>query len=271
MASGVGAPAPAPLAPAVAAAWDALHRAFDRIFVITIERAAERQERVRTRLTGLDYRFHLGMDKRLLDPARRAAEGYDEAADRAAARRSRTMTPGELACAISHLQIYRAAVEHGWERVLVFEDDVLPRYEDLALLPQTLEQLPDDWELAYLGYTNFEKVTPYHRAKQATYLVAAALGLMKWTPAEIRRFHPRRFSENLKVAGLHHCAHAYAFTQAAARKLVAAQTPLARNADQLFVHMVLSGKLRAFVTEPKFFDQEAGSGKAADYSFIFHD
>jgi glycosyl transferase family 25 len=181
------------------------------------------------------------------------------------------MTPGELACAISHLQIYRAAVEQGWERVLVFEDDVLPRYRDLALLPAALQQLPPDWELAYLGYTNFERVTLRHRVKQAGYLVAAAAGLMKWSPAEIRRFHPRRFSANLKVAGLHHCAHAYGFTQSAARKLVAAQTPLARNADQLLVHMILSGKLRAFVTEPKFFDQEAGSGKAAEYSYIFHD
>lgn len=257
--------------PEIQAAWDALHRAFDRIFVITLERATGRQQRVRERLAGLDYRFHLGMDKRLLDPARRAAEGYDEEADRRAARRSRIMSQGELACAISHLQLYRAAVEQGWERVLVFEDDVLPRYDDLPLLPAALEQLPEDWELAYLGYTNFEQVTLYHRAKQATYLLAAAAGLMKWTPAEIRRFHPRRFSEHLKVAGLHHCAHAYAFTQGAARKLVAAQTPLARNADQLFVHMVLGGKLRAFVTEPKFFDQEAGSGKAAEYSFVFHD
>lgn len=265
-----GAPAPA-LAPDVAAAWDALHRTFDRIFVVTIERAVERQERVRARLAGLDYRFHHGMDKRLLDPARLAAEGYDQAADRRAARHSKPMSQGQIACAVSHLQLYRAAVEHGWQRVLVFEDDVVPRGPDLAMLPGALRQLPEDWELAYLGWSNFERVTLRHRAKQAAYLVGASLRLMKWTPAEILRFHPRPFSENLQAAGLHHCTHAYAFTLGAARKLVEAQRPLARNADQLLIHMVLGGKLRAFVTVPKFFDQEDGTGADAAYSFVFHD
>ena len=40
----------------------------------------------------------------------------------------------------------------GLDRVLVFEDDVEPDFSTLTLLPDTLQQLPDDWELVYLGF-----------------------------------------------------------------------------------------------------------------------
>ena len=90
------------------AAWEELQRAFDRIFVVTLERATDRQARVRERLAGLDFQFHLGVDKRALDAERLRAEGYDAAAARRVARRSRAMTPGEIGCALSHRQLYEA-------------------------------------------------------------------------------------------------------------------------------------------------------------------
>lgn len=251
------------------AAWEELQRAFDRIFVVTLERATDRQARVRERLAGLDFQFHLGVDKRALDAERLRAEGYDENAARRVARRSRAMTAGEIGCALSHRQLYQAAVERGWERVLVFEDDVRPR-PDLGALPAVLAQLPAGWELLYLGYSNFERVTAAHRAKQAAYLALSAAGLMKWTPEQVRRLHPAPYSPNLRRAGLHHCTHAYAFTREAARKLLAAQTPLAFVADQLLVHLVLRGELEAYVVEPKLFDQEAGAGASARHSYVHH-
>lgn len=251
-------------------AWDELQRAFDRIFVVTLERATERQARVRERLAGLHFEFHLGVDKRALDAERLRAEGYDEAAARRVSRRSRPMTPGEIGCALSHRQLYRAALEHGWERVLVFEDDVVPRTADLGALPAALAQLPVGWELLYLGYSNFERVTAGQRAKRAAYLALAAARLMKWTPRQVLRLLPAPYSQNLRRAGLHHCTHAYAFTREGARKLLAAQTPLAFVADQLLVDLVLRGELEAYVTEPKLFDQEAGAGASAEFSYVHH-
>lgn len=251
------------------AAWEELQRAFDRILVVTLERATDRQARVRERLAGLDFQFHLGVDKRALDAERLRAEGYDADAARRVARRSRAMTAGEIGCALSHRQLYQAAVERGWERVLVFEDDVRPR-PDLGALPAVLAQLPASWELLYLGYSNFERVTAAHRAKQAAYLALSAARLMKWTPEQVRRLHPAPYSPNLRRAGLHHCTHAYAFTREAARKLLAAQTPLAFVADQLLVHLVLRGELEAYVVEPKLFDQEAGAGASARHSYVHH-
>jgi glycosyl transferase family 25 len=246
--------------------FEVLNRSFDRIWVVTLARAEARQARVRERLRGLDFSFHLGADKQDLDFAALRRDGvYDEALAREVSRRSRPMSPGQIGCALSHRQLYEETLREGHRRVLVFEDDVVPREADLPLVGEALAQLPASFDVAYLGWTNFERVTPRDRAKQAVYVVASAMRLMKWRPSQILRFHPRPYSPNLLRAGLHHCTHAYAFSAAGARKLLEAQTPVAHIADQLLIHMILSGKLEAYATVPKFFDQEAEPGGEASY------
>jgi glycosyl transferase family 25 len=67
---------------------------------------------------------------------------------------------------------------------------------------------------------------------------------------------PKPFSRHLKKAGFHDCTHAYAVTLAGAKKLLAAQTPVVYRADDLLSATIMKGELNAFVSEPKFFDQE---------------
>ncbi|HEX2684932.1 MAG TPA: hypothetical protein VHL77_13395, partial [Ferruginibacter sp.] len=52
------------------------------------------------------------------------------------------------------------------------------------------------------------------------------------------------------------CTHAYAISLNGAKKLMAAQTPVVYRADDLLSATIMKGELNAFVTEPKFFDQE---------------
>ncbi|MFT3913996.1 MAG: glycosyltransferase family 25 protein [Anaeromyxobacteraceae bacterium] len=237
--------------------FEALNAFFDRILVVTLARAKDRQARLRERLAGLRYELLLGFDKAQLDFAALARDGvYDPARARAVDRHGREMKPGEVGCSLSHRKIYADAVREGWGRVLVLEDDAVPHVEAMAGAAEALGELPEGWELVYLGWENFETVTLRDRLKQAAYVGMAAARLMKWTPSQILRFHPRPFSPHLKTAGLHHCTHAYAFTTAGARKLLEAQTPTAYVADQLLIHLILSGQLRAFVMEPQLFGQE---------------
>jgi hypothetical protein len=53
------------------------------------------------------------------------------------------------------------------------------------------------------------------------------------------------------------CTHAYAVTREGARKLAAAQTPVAYSADQLLAMAVLQGRLEAYAASPVLFDQES--------------
>ena len=79
---------------------------------------------------------------------------------------------------------------------------------------------------------------------------------MTWNATMIKNLLPRPYSTHLNRAGFHDCTHAYAITRLAAEKLLAAQTPIVYRADDLLSSTIMKGELNAFVTEPKFFDQE---------------
>lgn len=246
-------------------AFEFLNRWADRIFVVSLERATERRARVRERLAGLDYEFFPAVDKLALDRERLLREGtWDERRTRRAYRHRGGMSVGQIACALSHRTLYEAIVRSGWKRVVIFEDDVTTLPDGLAALPAALGQLPDDWELCYLGYWKNRTVTLNARVRQALYVALAPLGLVRWRPREAARLLPRPFSANLRRAGRHMCTHAYAVTTEGARRLLAAQTPVAFYADQLITSLVLDGGLRAFVADPMPFDQElfVGTGTA---------
>jgi glycosyl transferase family 25 len=249
------------------AAWDFLNGWADRVVVVTLPRAKERQERIRGRLAGLDFRFVDGVDKRDLDRATLLRDGaFDERRAPRAFRPRGEMNLGEVGAALAHRRIYDEMIANGWRRVVVFEDDIVAREPDLAHLPRALAQLPDDFELCYLGYLRGERTSPVDRAKQAAYVALAPLRLVRWSAGEALRLHPSPYSPNLRRAGFHLCTHAYAVSLAGARKLAAAQTPVAFRADWLFIYLLLRGELRGFVTEPKLFDQEsfAGVGGTSD-------
>jgi glycosyl transferase, family 25 len=234
-----------------------LQQYFDKIFVLSVPRFTERHTTVAEKLNGLRYVFFWGADKLKLDFEAAKQDGtYDEVTTKKYQRQGKALNIGELACSLSHRMLYSEMIKNNWQRVLILEDDVVPLHNALKLLPQTLQQLPQDWELVYLGYLKNETITPTLRCKQLFYKLLSALGLMKWSFTMVSNMLPRKFSPHLKIAGFHDCTHAYAITLTAAKKLLDAQTPVVYRADDALSHTLLQGKLKAFVTEPKFFDQE---------------
>jgi glycosyl transferase family 25 len=234
-----------------------VNRWADRTFVITLPRATDRQARIRDRLAGLEFRFADGVDKVDLDLAALVRDGlYDESRTRRAYRHTRDMSLGEIGAALAHRRIYEEVIRNGWRRVIVLEDDVVPLEQNLATLPAALGELPPGWDLCYLGYLKGERLTPARRFKLASYVALSRLGLCPWTPDEVPRLKTLPFSPNLRRAGLHTHAHAYAISLEGARKLLAAQSPIAFRADSLFSWVVVNGGVSAFVTAAKHFEQE---------------
>jgi glycosyl transferase, family 25 len=231
---------------------------FDKIFVVSIERAKDRHAQVRQQLEGLSFEFFFGTDKQAMDweKIKTSTAVYDDVKAKKNNRVGKGMNAGEVACALSHRNLYKHIVEKGYHRVLIFEDDVLPLSENLSQLPAIIEELPHEWDLIYLGYTKHEKVTPKLKRKQAFYKIISPLRLIKWNSTMIKNFLPVPYSAHLKKAGYHDCTHSYAITGQTAARLVSKQTPVVFNADGLLSDIILKGELKAFVTEPKLFIQE---------------
>ncbi|MCP1385401.1 glycosyltransferase family 25 protein [Runella salmonicolor] len=239
--------------------YEFLNGYFDRVFVVTLRRATDRQEAIKQHLEGLNYELFWAVDKKDFTLADSIKSGvYDEAkAVKFNRHRHSKLSLGEIACAWSHRNLYEKIVQEGHERVLIFEDDVVPKLQMLELLLTTMNQLPEHWELVYLGFLKNEEITPKHWRKKQFYKLLATFRAYKWlTRHHVNNLYPKPYSTNLRIAGLHDCTHAYAVSKSAAEKLLKAQTPLYSRADELMTHEVIRGNLAAFICRPTFFDQE---------------
>lgn len=234
-----------------------LQNSFDKIFVVTVPRFTDRHKKVSENFRGLSFEFFWGADKLQIDPEKVKQDGtYDEAKAKKLQRQGKGLNLGEIACSLSHRMLYAEMIKHDWKKILILEDDVLPLIENMNVLPDAMKELPEGWELVYLGYLKHEKITPALKRKQFFYKILSALGLMKWNYTMVSNLLPKPFGTRLKKAGFHDCTHAYAITLSAAKKLLEAQTPVVYRADDLLSATILKGDLNAFITIPKFFDQE---------------
>ena len=236
---------------------EVLNRYFDKVLVLTVHRFKERQEKVKERLDGISFEFFYGVDKNdLTKEFIQANYVYDKKNSLAITQQIKPLNRGEIACALSHRNIYRAMVENNWQHVLVFEDDVVPDPEQLPLLINCLHELPEGWELFYLGYLKNEKPRFGNRLKQSWYKIQSRLGLTRIPYSMVKNRLPKPFSTSLMKAGFHDCTHAYAISLEGARKLLRTQTPVIYKADNLLSALVLKNSLKAFISRSCLFNQE---------------
>jgi glycosyl transferase, family 25 len=240
-----------------AAITEYLHNYFDRIVVISVPRFAHRHKIIQENLKGLSFDFFWGTDKLEINIDTVKKDGtYDESKAIQLQRQGKSLNIGEIACALSHRMVYNEMIRQQWQKVLILEDDVLPLFNNLPIISTAIMELPDNWELVYFGYLKNEKITPGAKLKQFIYGLEAPLGLIKWNYNMVNHLLPIPYSPHLKIAGFHDCTHAYGITLEAAKKLASIQTPLVYRADDLLSSTIMKGEIKAFITVPKFFDQE---------------
>jgi glycosyl transferase family 25 len=234
-----------------------LQKRFDKIFVVTVPRFKERQQAVSEQLKGLTFDFFYGKDKNDLSREFLLENySYDPNKSLSIVKKFPSLNVGEIACALSHRSIYEEMVKNSWGSVLIFEDDVLPAWAHITSLIPTINELPEDWGLIYLGYLKNQKAGLANRLKVLWYQLQAIFGLTVMNRKMINRILPRGYSAHLRKAGFHDCTHAYAVTLDAARKLIAAQTPVTYRADNLLSAMIMSGQMEGFISKNIFFEQE---------------
>jgi glycosyl transferase family 25 len=244
--------------PDIAAATNnLLHQYFDKVLVMTVARFTERHERVKERLAGIEFEFFFGADKNELDEkAIQHIYHYKPENTLAVRQVFPSLNTGEIACALSHTMIYQAMLDNKWQRVLIFEDDVVPDYSALPLLANCLKELPANWELFYLGYLKNEKPSFGKKIKMLWYKIMAIFGFSRMPVSMISNVLPKPYSVSLLKAGFHDCTHAYAISLEGAKRLLEAQTPVQYRADNLLSALVLKGKLNAFISKSNLFNQE---------------
>lgn len=231
-----------------------LNEYYDHIYVITIKPAARRRQILKESLQGLDYQFFFGADKADFSVQELKEKGiYDEVASMRHHRYGKQMLPGEVACAWSHRLVFEDMITRGYEKVMVFEDDVLPNPEAVHLIPDILKSIPDDCEFLYWGWAKNGNLNFSARIKQFFYHLTHRYGFLKWNHQMINNLHARPHSVYFKKAGFHEYNNAYALTRTAAEKLVNYQTPIQFIADNLTAYACTTGIIRGYITIPQVF------------------
>lgn len=135
---------------------------FDQVYMINLERRPDRRERMVNAfdILGIDAKLVPAVDGKNLTPAYLDSIPIKQLPGFADPYSGRAMTMGEIGCFLSHYYIWEEMIQKGYQRVLLFEDDI--RFEPyfrkkLAFLMSDLDRLFPDWDLVYLGRKRLEK------------------------------------------------------------------------------------------------------------------
>ena len=174
----------------------------DKILVLSLDDAHERRAPLVEKLKKLNLDFTIWS---AVDGRGGLSDANEQRVDRALATKQmgRSLSDTELACALSHHDIYREILAQGWPHTLVLEDDAILT-EDFAAFIRDFAQ--EDYDLMLLDH---------------------------WR-ARVRWLGRRRIDAShraIRVAGSPLLTTGYVISQQGARILAKASTPVAATAD----------------------------------------
>lgn len=236
-----------------------LNNFFDNIYLITLKRSKNRHARIDRILDGLNYEVFWGIDGSKLNIDHLQEEGlYDSKLTKTKIPFGQELTKGEIGCALSHLDVYKDMRRKGYRNALILEDDVKIEIEDVQEeLSNSIAELPEDWELFYLGYLyNNSKITlPILFRIIIAYPMLNLLGKSRYDAHKLRCKFPRPYSKHLDIPGYHYGTHAYAVSAAGARKILAYQKPISMATDNAVAKMCMEESIKGFRMTRRIFHQ----------------
>jgi len=233
-----------------------LNEYYDKIYVLSLPRLTERMEFIRRTLNGLNFEFFFGVDKQYVSMDQLKEQGLYATEDyQLFYKKPKEISLGMLCCSLGHLKIYETIVKNNYQKTLVLEDDALPILESLDFFSRIIQELPNEWEILYLGCEKNETSGIREKFKQVLYMAFPYHSQLKLTRQIFANYYPVNISEHIAKAGFHDCTHAYGITLEAAKKLIVQQTPVRFHPDNLLSYMAGTGQLKAYVARPKLFNQ----------------
>ncbi len=132
---------------------DILNNFFDHIYILTIERAAERHKKIKEDLNGLQFSFFYGTDKNNISEKDLILNNiYNPEKAKELNRYNKAMKLGEIACSMGHKAIYEDTLKNNFQKVLILEDDVIINNDGINVLSSILNQLPQNYCIPVLEY-----------------------------------------------------------------------------------------------------------------------
>lgn len=230
----------------------------DKVYVLTTRRAEERHRNCIEQLGEGNFEFFYGIDKRDVTREGFIRDGvYDDDMARKKDQWGRSMTLGHICCALGHRMICEDMLRAGYERVLIFEDDVVDLGFPEAEIAAALEAVPADAELVWWGWSHGKLRSFFGDLQNAVFHVRRFFGRYRYNHQQISNLYMRRYNEHFHVSAGNYLLHAYTITRRGAQTIVDVNTPVIHYSDHAPVWAILDGKLRGYVSLKQFFGQRS--------------
>ncbi len=229
---------------------------FDKILVLTLPRLTSRIEAIKEKFDGLNYEFFYGTDKlqNSLESFKNSGN-YSTKAYSRFYKRPAEMSLGMLCCSLGHMDIYNYISENKFSKTMILEDDAFPVTEHLSNFNTIISDLPDDWELFYMGYEKNESLGKKEKLNRFFKSIFPHHTQLKLSGKIFKNFYAEPLTDNISKAGFHDCTHAYAVTLEGARKLKNFSQTISFHPDNLLAYMNCTGKIKGYISRNKLFNQ----------------
>ncbi len=121
---------------------------YPKIYIINLERSPDRLQDItaQTQRARIQFQRWKGTDGAQLDLTKLTRQHILHP--------KHTLAQGAIGTSLSHLRLWKHCYTQNEETVIVMEDDCLIPPNFKSLLQSYLQQLPDDWDIFYLGASN---------------------------------------------------------------------------------------------------------------------
>ncbi len=115
---------------------------FDKVYLLNLYRRLDRLQLSKKRLDFCDIKYSVfnGTDGSVVKKLWKSLSNPNFA------------NSNYIGCAISHLSIYKDAIENGYKRILILEDDNRIKRDANDQFRLIVENIPIEWDLLYLGF-----------------------------------------------------------------------------------------------------------------------
>lgn len=240
--------------------FSSLNQLFDKIYVITLKRSTDRHKLLDHNLQGLEYEKFWGVDGNKLTyedkfVQKKYHSGLTRLLDKKRGKCGDDLTLNNIACSLSHANVYSDIIKNKYKSSLILEDDIMFDYSAGERLIKGLSELPDDWDLLYLGYWANTHPMSYKEKFKTMLLLQASKYLYKYDYNQIKWRYPESYSNNLDISGKHYGAHGYALSLTGAKKILDFKMPITLNNDNLIGELCNLRWINAFNLKKKVFYQ----------------
>ena len=141
-----------------------LNNFFDKIYIISIDRNQYRLDMFLKTNPDLTIEIFKGVDGKHLYPEIENVSQFPQSffhenyLDYKSCSR---FNKGQLGCAMSNMLVQKEIIKKKLAKVLVLEDDAFLLSKNLSIFTRATLEMPDNWELFYLGYNPISKWAEY--------------------------------------------------------------------------------------------------------------